>query len=84
MNWIFVIGIVASAIVTISYIPQVLHTMKLKHMKGISMLWLVLVVSGSALYLIYGLLLPSLPVTISSFAVAFMASILIYHKLKYK
>lgn len=84
MDWIFIVGLVASAVVTVSYIPQVLHTIKLKHMKGISLLWLLLVVTGSALYFVYGLFLPSLPVAISSLAVAVMGAILVYHKLKYK
>jgi len=84
MAVVFIVGLIASVLITIAYVPQVIHTMKLKHMKGISLLWLVILVSGSILYLIYGLLLPSLPNIISSVAITTMGSILLYHKIRYK
>lgn len=84
MQLVVIVGLAASILITLAYVPQVLHTIKLKHMKGISLTWLVVLVSGSFLYLVYGLLLPSLPNIISSLAITVMGSILLYHKIRYK
>lgn len=84
LDFVLIIGLIASIISTIAYVPQVVHTMKLKHMKGISLMWLVLIVLGSAFYVIYGFLIGSIPIALSSIAIGFMALILVYHKEKYK
>ena len=78
------IGFLASALTTIAYIPQTVHTMKLKHTKGLSLSWLVMLISGQTLYAVYGALVHSIPIVASSIAGVIMGSIILYHKLKYK
>lgn len=83
MNATILLGLIASALITVSYIPQTVHTMRSKHVKGLSLSWLVILIAGSAVYVAYGLMVSSIPVVISSAAGVVLGAIILYHKLKY-
>ncbi|MGD0729120.1 MAG: SemiSWEET family transporter [Candidatus Micrarchaeaceae archaeon] len=84
MDIVPILGLLASIIVTIAYIPQVMHTVKTKHTRGISKHWLIILDSGLILYTVYGILVSSIPIIISSGFGAIMISILLAYKIKYK
>ncbi len=71
------LGFVAGFVTTISFVPQVLRVYRNKSGRDIS-LWMVLLLSsGTFLWLIYGLQLKSLPIVAAN-AVTFMLVVLIF------
>ncbi len=83
MNIITIMGFVAGALTTISYIPQALKIWREKYAKGVSILMYTIISIGIFLWLIYGIEIYSLPI-ITANAISLILSILILlGKLKY-
>ncbi|MEM3841525.1 MAG: PQ-loop domain-containing transporter [Candidatus Micrarchaeaceae archaeon] len=79
----YVLGLIASIIVTVAYVPQVIKTARTKHTSDLSLKWLAFLSSGLVLYTIYGFAIASQPVVISSAAGAALVIILLLYKLRY-
>lgn len=79
-----VIGLIAATLTTISFVPQVLKTIKDKDTKSISLSMYVLFTLGVFLWLCYGLLTQSLPVICANAVTFILALIILTYKLKYK
>jgi MtN3 and saliva related transmembrane protein len=60
------IGYLAATLTTVSFIPQVLHTWRLRSASGISLGMYVIFTIGIALWLIYGVLLGAWPIIIAN------------------
>lgn len=61
-----VIGLVAGAITSIAAIPQVIKTLKTRHVRDISIWQPLLLTIGVALWMIYGILIGDLPLIIAN------------------
>ena len=79
-----IIGLAASALVTVAYIPEVVKTVRAKHTRDLSLLWIVILDVGQLLFLIYGVSIGSIPLMISGGAGIIMMSIMLAYKLIYK
>lgn len=78
-----ILGLLAGALTTVSFIPQVLQVLKSKNTKGISLPMYIIFVSGVLLWLIYGLLIQEPPVYIAN-AITFVLSLtILMMKIKY-
>ncbi|MES2730525.1 MAG: SemiSWEET transporter [Bacteroidota bacterium] len=84
MNKSELIGLVAGAFTTISFVPQVVKTWKTKSAKGLSLGMFSLFCVGLILWLIYGILIDALPVIITNSVTIVLALTLIYFKFKFK
>ncbi|MEA2038176.1 MAG: SemiSWEET transporter [Nanoarchaeota archaeon] len=84
MNFITLIGTLAGACTTISFLPQVMKTVKTKHTKDLSLGMFILVVVGMALWLFYGILLSDLPIIIANSMTFVLAFIILVYKIIYK
>jgi MtN3 and saliva related transmembrane protein len=84
MNSTEIIGMVAAALTTISFVPQAIKTMKTKRTHDISLIMYVLFVSGVAMWLIYGLKIESNPVIIANSVTLFLIVPILILKLIYK
>ena len=84
MVFVDIIGFMAAILTTTAFIPQVLKTWKSKSTKDISLGMFLLFSLGVFLWLVYGILIESLPVIMANFAVFIFASIILFFKLKYK
>lgn len=78
------IGLAASALVTVAYIPEVLKTVRARHTRDLSLTWIVILDLGQLLFLIYGIDIVSIPLLISGGAGVVMMSIMLAYKLMYK
>jgi MtN3 and saliva related transmembrane protein len=67
-KYVTTLGLVAGAFTTLSFLPQLLRTWRSRRSQDISGLWLISFISGVTLWLVYGLLLPSVPVIIANAA----------------
>ena len=61
-----VIGLVAAFLTTISFLPQAIKTIRSRRTDGISVLMYSLFVIGVAIWLIYGLMIGSMPILIAN------------------
>lgn len=84
MDYVIIVGMIAAFLSTVSSLPQVIKTIKLKETKDISFwMWAFLAV-GIFLWLIYGLLKTDLPIILANGISLFLVSIVLGLKIKYK
>jgi MtN3 and saliva related transmembrane protein len=60
------IGLLAGTLTTVSFLPQLLHTIRCKSAKEISYTMLLAFMSGVTLWLIYGIFLGALPIILAN------------------
>ncbi len=53
--WVIVLGTVASVLVTVGWIPQLIRGYKTKHLADVSYYLMILISSGSVLWIFYGI-----------------------------
>lgn len=78
------LGSLAAACTTLSFLPQVLHTIRTKDTAGISLAMYVLFVFGILCWLIYGLISHDLPLMLGNGITLVLSSIVLLMKLKSK
>ena len=84
MNLSDLLGIIAGALTTAAFLPQVIKTWKSKSAKDLSLGMFLMFVLGVILWLIYGILIDSLPVMLANGATLLLSSALLYFKLVFK
>ncbi len=75
------IGFFAAALSTISYLPQVIHTIRSRDTTGISLGMYILLVAGTSLWLAYGIALNSLPLIIANIITISLSTTILTFKL---
>ena len=84
MDFYTLIGLVAAFFTTFAYLPQSIKTIRTKHTKDLSLNMLIMLEIGLITWLIYGLLINSIPViAANTISIVFMTIMLIM-KIKYK
>jgi len=83
MDHLFLIGILAASLTTFSFLPQVIKAYKTKHTKDLSLVMYLLLCLGLSLWLVYGVLIESLPLIIANSATMGLCFFLISLKIKY-
>lgn len=84
MDWTEVTGLAASALSSITFIPQVLLAWKTKSVKDLSLAMMLIVFASTILWLVYGLGRGALPVIICNGVICFLSVILIYFKFSFR
>jgi len=77
------LGSLAGICTTAAFVPQVWQVWKTRSTKDISLTMYVVFVSGVALWLVYGVLIGSLPVIIANAVTLLLAFFILVMKLKY-
>ena len=77
------LGLVAGALTTISFLPQALKTYKSRSTKDISFEMFALFTAGVFLWLVYGLYINSLPIILANAVTFILAFIILALKLKH-
>lgn len=83
MDAITLVGLTAGTLTTIAFLPQLLKTWRSKSAKDLSFSWLISFTSGIFLWLIYGLLIQSLPVILTNGATLVLTLVILFFKLRY-
>ena len=81
---ITIIGLLAAFGTTISFLPQAIKTIQTKDTSGISLSMYSLFTAGTMLWLAYGIMSGSLPVTIANAITMVFASIILVYKIRYR
>ena len=83
MDWKQVLGLVAGALIAVSFIPQIWKLFKLKSAKEISFPFTFMQLLGGVIFLIYGILLSLPALIITNVANTILVCLILYAKLKY-
>jgi MtN3 and saliva related transmembrane protein len=78
-----ILGLVAGAITTGSFVPQLIRVYKLKSAREISLFFTILFLVGDILWLSYGIFLHSFPIILWNCLGGLFAIILLIGKLRY-
>jgi len=77
------IGYVAATCTTISFLPQLIRVVKLRSAREISLGMFIIFSTGTALWLAYGMLLHSMPMTAANSVTFALSMSILLLKLKY-
>lgn len=83
-DWVTLIGLAASLLVTVAYIPEVVKTVRSRHTRDLALSWLIALDLGQVLFLIYGMEIASIPITIAAGCAVVMLTIMLGCKVAYK
>jgi MtN3 and saliva related transmembrane protein len=83
MNTTSLLGMVAGALTTIAFLPQVLKTWKSRSAKDLSLGMFSIFTVGVGLWLTYGILIDDLPVILANVVTLILASTLLFFKLRW-
>lgn len=81
--WLTLIGSVASALVSSSFIPQIIKGYKTKHLDDVSYLLMILISIGMSLWIVYGIEKQDLVIIGANVATIVLNMILLTLKVKY-
>jgi MtN3 and saliva related transmembrane protein len=84
MSAVTILGLVAGTLTTIAFLPQLFKTWKSKSAKDLSSSWLISFTIGILLWLIYGVLIQSLPVILSNGVTLMLTLVILFFKLRYR
>ena len=84
MNSTEILGLVAGLFTTIAFVPQVIKTWKSKHANDISLAMFSIFSSGVALWIVYGVMIGSLPVILANVVTLALALTILALKLRFR
>ena len=84
MNKIEWIGILAAALTTSGFVPQVYKTIKTKSVEGVSLTMYFVLFTGIVCWFFYGLLIHSVSIIAANLASGFLVFVLIVLRIIYK
>lgn len=79
-----IIGLIAACLTTGSFVPQVYKIWKTKSAEGVSLTMFLMFFIGVLLWLVYGIFINSVSMTIANVITGSLALVIIYYKLKLK
>ena len=84
MDQTLIIGYIAGTLTTISFLPQVIRTWKMRETKDFSLAMLLLFAAGILLWTFYGIRTESLPVIFANVITFLLIIVLLAMKIKYR
>lgn len=84
MNWTQIIGLAAGVCTAISLVPQVVKTIKEKQAEDVSLIMLLVLGIGLALWIVYGIKRSDLPIIATNSFSLLVNIIMVILRIKYK
>jgi len=78
------LGLTAACLTTIAFVPQVLRAWRTRSTHDISLPMFVILATGIALWLVYGLIIQDLPLIVANVVTLVLVLMILYFKLRYK
>ncbi len=82
MDTDFIIGTIAAILTTVSFLPQVIKTVKTRDTKSLSLPMYLLFVTGVILWIIYGISNKQAPIILGNTVTLLFASIILCYKIR--
>lgn len=83
MDTIVLVGYIAGALTTLSFVPQVIRAWNLKETRDLSLAMLILFALGVLLWTLYGIWTGSMPVIAANVITFVLILVLLWMKVKY-
>lgn len=83
MNWIEIAGHTGAFLSSVTFIPQVYRVWKTKSANDLSMTMMLIVVSSTIIWLVYGIALDLWPVIVANSIICVLSLMLVYFKVAY-
>ncbi len=77
-----ILGFLAGFLTTVSFLPQVVKSLRTRHMDDFNLLFILLMLAGLALWTVYGFLLGQLPLIVANGVTIALNLILLWLKLE--
>lgn len=84
MLFAVIIGYIASFFIVVAYLPQVYKTLKIKEARDFSIYYLLTIMTGLALYVVYGFLIISYPLILQGGISFALTTPILYYNIKGK
>jgi MtN3 and saliva related transmembrane protein len=84
VNIIAIIGLIAAACTSASFIPQAIQTIRTRNTSGISLHMYTVFTFGTAMWLLYGIMTANIPVIAANAITLLFALIILSYKIRYK
>jgi len=78
------IGYIAACFTTFSLLPQILRIRRLKRPRDVSLFLPLMIVIGSVLWSVYGILISSIPVIVANGVALIIALITVFFTIRYR
>jgi MtN3 and saliva related transmembrane protein len=79
-----ILGLLAGFLTTISFLPQVIKSLRTRHMDDFNVWFLILMIIGLSLWTLYGFMIKQLPIIIANIATISLNLILLILKIRYQ
>jgi MtN3 and saliva related transmembrane protein len=79
-----ILGLLAGTLTSAAFFPQLLQAWRTKSVKDVSLAMYIVFCLGITLWLIYGVLVNSLPVILANIVTLSMAAAILYLKIRYR
>ena len=83
-TFVLILGLTAAALTTFAYLPQSIKTIRTKHTKDLSLLTIVMLEIGLICWLIYGLMIASIPIIAANTLSILLMTVILIMKIRYK
>lgn len=83
MDITLILGLLAGTLTTIAFLPQLIQTWKTRSAKDVSLGMFLIFTTGVLLWVIYGLMIQSLPIFAANTVTLVLAGAILVLKLKY-
>jgi len=83
MAYADIIGFIGGALTTLALVPQAVKAWRTKHTRDVSIWWILTLTVGVFLWLVYGILIGSLPVIAANATTLILAVIVLILKMRY-
>jgi len=83
IDYIEIIGLIAAALTTTAFLPQVYKTWKTKDVSSLSLPMFIIFFIGIALWLVYGVLMESIAMILANSITLLSSFLLLYFKITY-
>ncbi|HMG81528.1 MAG TPA: SemiSWEET transporter [Ferruginibacter sp.] len=80
MNWFNITGLVAAFFTTTSFLPQAVKTIRSKDTSAISMYMYIMFTFGTLMWLIYGIEIHNIPVSVANGITLILATVILFFK----
>lgn len=78
------LGLVAATLTTAAFVPQALHSLRTRNLEGVSLGMYATFTLGVLLWLVYGVLIGSVPVIAANLVTLFLAGMILVLKIRHK
>jgi MtN3 and saliva related transmembrane protein len=79
-----IIGLIAGTLTTVSFLPQVIHTVKTRSSRDLSLGMVCFFIVGIVMWLIYGIMARAWPIILTNAVTIVLASILLVFIIRYR